>query len=314
MNNRDVLNSLCKNVEKVIIGKDDVVKKIVLALISGGHVLIEDVPGVGKTTVASSLAKSLNSSFSRIQFTADIMPSDITGFSIYNPKTGDFTFKKGAIMSNFVLADEINRTTPKTQASLLEAMEEGQVTVDGKAFKLPQPFMVLATQNPIEYIGPYPLPEAQLDRFFMKLSLGYPGKEEEKAILSRHGKGNPLAEIMPVAEGATIIAIRKEVEDVFVHALIEDYIISIIEKTRNHPRITLGCSPRASLALYKGAQANAYMSGRDFVIPDDVKSVAEDILSHRLILKHEYRSAKNAERAVIAEILKLVLVPAIDKK
>lgn len=314
MTGGQLINAIIDNVEKAIIGKRDIIEKVIIALISDGHILIEDVPGVGKTSLVAALARSLDCNFSRIQFTADIMPSDITGFSVYNPKSGDFTFKPGAVMSQFVLADEINRTTPKTQASLLEAMEERQVTVDGTTYKLPSPFMVLATQNPLEHLGTYPLPEAELDRFFMKISIGYPTLGEEIEILKQHKTENPIENISAIAGARDIAALQKMVRDLYVHPLICEYIVKIVAETRNHPKISLGASPRASLCLYRAAQARALMNDRKFVLPDDVKACAADVVAHRLTLKYEYRAVKDADRAVIGEILKAVPVPTVEKQ
>lgn len=314
MTGGQLIKSIIDNIEKAIVGKRDIIEKVVLCLISDGHILIEDVPGVGKTSIVAALSRSLDCDFSRIQFTADIMPSDITGFSVYNPKSGDFTFKKGAVMSQFVLADEINRTTPKTQASLLEAMEERQVTVDGTTYKLPSPFMVLATQNPLEHLGTYPLPEAELDRFFMKISIGYPTPQEEIEILNQHKTESPINKLSPVATDRDILTLQRLVKDIFVHPVICDYIVNIVGETRNHQKVTLGASPRASLSLYRAAQARALMNDRKFVLPDDVKACAADVIAHRLVLKYEYRSAKDADRAVVNEILRLVPVPTVEKK
>ena len=255
---QEFLEKIIENVEKVIVGKRDVIELTIIALICNGHVLIEDVPGVGKTSLVSALAKSLNASFKRIQFTPDVLPSDITGFSIYNQKTGEFEFKPGAIMSQIILADEINRTSPKTQASLLEVMEENQVTVDGVTYPLPKPFMVLATQNPVEYLGTYPLPEAELDRFFMKFSIGYPTNYEEERILKNFQKENPLEELRTVADYNEILEIQRQVKEVYVDPLIISYIVNIVNETRRHPDLILGASPRGSLSLFKAAQGWAF--------------------------------------------------------
>lgn len=314
MDTKQLLTAIVDNIEQVIVGKREIVEKVVMALIADGHILIEDVPGVGKTSLVAALSKTLNCSFNRIQFTADIMPSDITGFSVYNQKSGSFDFKPGAVMSQFVLADEINRASPKTQASLLEAMEERQVTVDGKTYQLKKPFMVLATQNPIDYLGTYPLPEAQLDRFFMKISIGYPSPKQERRILERFSKGSPLAEVKPIADGEDVLRLQQEVKKVFVHPAISEYIVSLVNATRNSKKIVLGGSPRASLALFRASQARAMMQGRDFVVPDDVKYIAGDVLAHRIVLRHEYRGEVNANEAVIAELLERVAIPQVEKK
>ncbi len=291
------------NIEKVIIGKREVVELVVTALIADGHILIEDVPGIGKTSLVSALAKSLGLKFKRIQFTPDILPSDITGFSMYNMKTGEFEYRAGNIMSNIILADEINRTSPKTQASMLEVMEERQVTVDGVTYPIPNPFMVLATQNPVEYLGTYPLPEAQLDRFLMKISIGYPTLSMEKKILEIYREGNPMSELKQVADGQMIIDIREAVRKITVNEKINEYIVKIVSASRVHAQAKLGCSPRAALFLMKAAQARAFMEGRTFVIPDDVKGLASSVLSHRLVLTQEARLKGVLNSDIINEVL-----------
>ncbi len=301
------------NVEKVIIGKRHVIENAVIALLCKGHILIEDVPGVGKTSLASAIAKSIHCSFKRIQFTPDVLPSDITGFSMYNQKTGEFEYMPGAIMSNMILADEINRTTPKTQASLLEVMEEGQVTVDGTTYSVPQPFMVLATQNPIEYTGTYPLPEAQIDRFFMKISIGYPTPQQESRILYEYLIDNPLDSLSPVAEAGNIIKLQDYIKTVYIDRSIHDYIVEIIGRTRSHDEVTLGSSPRGSLSLLRASQAHAFYNGRDFVIPEDVKKMACPVLSHRLILKQEAKIKNVSSEDIIQMIMEDVLVPVVSK-
>lgn len=312
-----LMRKIVENIENVIIGKRTSIELILMSLICDGHVLIEDVPGVGKTTLVSSLAKSVDASFKRIQFTPDILPSDITGFTMYNQKECAFEFHPGSIMSNIILADEINRTSPKTQASLLEVMEEKQVTVDGKTYYVPKPFMVLATQNPIEYLGTYPLPEAQLDRFFMKVSIGYPSKEEESSILSRFQTSNPVQTLTPVATGKDIALIQDKVKQIFVDKTISDYIVEIVAKTRSHADINLGASPRGSLSLFRAAQAWAFYNERNFVLPEDVKYMAVPVLSHRIVLKQEARLKKISAEEIIRTILqslKLTLVENYDKK
>lgn len=290
MNRLDSLPArIVENMEKVIIGKKEVIELVVTALIADGHILIEDVPGIGKTSMVSALARSLGLKFKRIQFTPDILPSDITGFSMYNMKTGEFEYRPGNIMSNLILADEINRTSPKTQASMLEVMEERQVTVDGVTYPIPEPFMVLATQNPVEYLGTYPLPEAQLDRFLMKISIGYPERRMEKKILEIYRNQNPIASLEQVADAEMILEIRSAVREITVHERINDYIISLVTGTREHEGVKLGCSPRAALFLMKTAQARAYMEGRSFVSPDDVKKLAVAVLSHRIVVNQEAR-------------------------
>ncbi len=307
------LKNIIDNVENVIVGKRYAIELAVVALICGGHVLIEDVPGVGKTSLVSALAKSLNASFRRIQFTPDVLPSDITGFSIYNQKTGDFEYRPGAIMSQIILADEINRTSPKTQASLLEVMEEGQVTVDGITYKMPKPFMVLATQNPVEYLGTYPLPEAQIDRFFMKISIGYPTNTEESYILSKFQLSNPLEKLLPVAESSDIIALQEEIKNVHMDKTLSNYIVDIVSQTRKHPDVTLGSSPRGSLSLFRASQAWAYYSGRNYVLPDDIKKMVIPVLSHRLILKQEAKLKKINPEEILNSIVARINVPVVSQ-
>jgi len=306
-----LINQIINNIEKVIIGKREVVELCVIALICNGHVLIEDVPGVGKTSLASSIARSIDCTFKRIQFTPDILPSDITGFSIYNQKTNEFEYRPGLIMSQIILADEINRTSPKTQASLLEVMEENQVTVDGVTYKIPRPFMVLATQNPVEYLGTFPLPEAQLDRFFMKVSLGYPSQSDESQILSRFKNGNPLDSLCSVATSADIINIQEKVKEIYVDESLNDYIVNLVAQTRNNPDLMLGSSPRGSISLLRASQAWALYNGRDYVIPDDIKKMAIPVLSHRLILKQEAKLKKVSPADIIDKILNNTNVPVV---
>jgi len=306
--------TICKivdNVEKIIVGKRRSVELVVCALICGGHVLVEDVPGVGKTSLVSAVSKSLDCSFNRIQFTPDILPSDITGFSMYNQKTGEFEYKRGAIMSNIILADEINRAFPKTQSSLLEVMEENQVTVDGVTYKVPSPFMVLATQNPVEYLGTNPLPEAQLDRFFMRITLGYPSPKEEIAILSRFRKDDPMSALTPVSNAAEILELQTMVRNIYADIKVENYVVGIVNHTRGSDEALLGGSPRASLNLMRAAQAWALYDGRDYVLPDDIQEMAESVLSHRIILKQDARMRKVAQADIIAAAIKNVAAPVI---
>jgi MoxR-like ATPase len=305
------MRELIRSVEQVIIGKRRAVELIVNALACRGHVLIEDVPGVGKTSLAAALAKSCACTFKRVQFTPDIMPGDITGFSIYNPKNGDFDYRPGAVMSQFVLADEINRASPKTQSSLLEVMEENQVTVDGVTYPVPEPFMVLATQNPVEYLGTYPLPEAQLDRFFLRVTLGYPNPHDESKMLSRFKSASPLNTLRAVADAGQIIAMQQAVDAVYVDTIINSYIVDISRCTRVMEDVMLGASPRASLYLYKSAQAWALYQGREHVIPDDIISMAPHVLTHRILLKQESRIKKLAASDVIRRALEVVRVPSI---
>ena len=304
---QNVLIAIVENIEKVIIGKRWPIELVVTAMAGGGHVLIEDIPGVGKTSLVHALARSVSCGFRRIQFTPDTMPTDITGFSVYNPKTEEFEFRPGAVMSNFILADEINRATPKTQASLLEIMEENQVTVDTRTYRLDQPFMVLATQNPIEYLGTYPLPEAQIDRFSLKISMGYPGRDEEVRIISMDNAGRES--LGPVATGQDILDVRQAAEQVFVDPSVRQYIVDITSATRSHPDVQLGASPRGSIALYRLSQAFALLRGRRYVIPDDVKQLAPYVLAHRLILRNEARIARKSAADIVGGILEATAVP-----
>ena len=306
------IKKIIENVEKVIVGKRTAVELATISLLCNGHVLIEDVPGVGKTSLVSALAKSINASFRRIQFTPDVLPSDITGFSVYNQKTCEFEYRPGAIMSQFILADEINRTSPKTQASLLEVMAEHQVTVDGVTYKVPEPFMVLATQNPVEYLGTYPLPEAQIDRFFMKISIGYPTNSEESFILEKYQLSDPLGTLQPVADSNDIVSIQEEIKNVHVDKSLSDYIVNIVSLTRQHPDITLGASPRGSLSLFRASQAWAYYNNRNYVIPDDIKNMAVPVLAHRLVLKQEAKLKKVNPEDLVRTIIERVRVPVID--
>jgi MoxR-like ATPase len=312
INNSALLKKIADNVENVIVGKRNAIELTIISLICNGHVLLEDVPGVGKTSLVSSLAKSISSSFKRIQFTPDVLPSDITGFSIYNQKTGEFEFRSGAANCNILLADEINRTSPKTQSSLLEVMEENQVTVDGTTYKLPKPFMVLATQNPIEYIGTYPLPEAQMDRFFIKISLGYPQQGEEVYILSRFLGDNPLDTLQPVADSQDILQIQNDVKNVYIDKTLKNYVVDIVNQTRKNQYISLGASPRGSLATCRAAQAWAYFNGRDYVLPEDIKKMLIPTLSHRLVLKQEAKLKKMSAVDILTSIIEKVYIPLVD--
>ena len=307
--NQDI-QKLTASIGTVIVGKEQVIRCVVAGLLCGGHILIEDVPGVGKTQLAAALSRSVGGSFNRIQLTPDVMPSDITGFSMVNQTNFELEYRPGAAMCNFLLADEINRASPKVQSALLEVMEEHQISIDGVTHKLPQPFMVLATQNPVETYGTYHLPEAQMDRFFMRVSMGYPSEEEEMQILSRTERRNPLENITEAAlHTEDILALQKKVEDVFVSDAVKHYILQIVGATRQHDALTLGASPRGSIALYKAAKANAFLSGRDFVLPDDVKGMAESVLAHRLILSPKGKSQLGDTRKVIADVLNTVPVP-----
>jgi MoxR-like ATPase len=314
MNNyQDEISAIIKSVESVIIGKRKVIEKVIAALISGGHILLEDVPGVGKTVMVRALAKSLGCSFKRIQFTPDLLPSDVTGVSVFNQKLGDFEFKVGPIMNQIVLADEINRTSPKTQSSLLEVLEEHQVTVDGRTYRLDEPFMVLATENPIEYEGTFPLPEAQLDRFMMKISVGYPDFKDEKAMLRRFKTDNPINFIKPVVSADDIIDMQKYVKGIYVDESIDDYIVGIVDATRKSDDIQLGASPRGSLSLFRVAQAWAVIKGREYVLPDDVKELAKDVLGHRIIIKPEVKLRGLTSEDVLTNILRQVHIPVVRR-
>ncbi|OPJ59380.1 AAA family ATPase [Clostridium oryzae] len=308
---QNLIEKILYNVEKVIIGKREVTKNILKGMMAGGHILIEDVPGVGKTTLVKALAKTLDLTYSRIQFTPDLLPSDITGISIYNQKEMKFEFKKGPVFSNIVLADEINRTSPKTQSALLEVMEEAQISEGVNTYILDKPFFVLATENPIEYEGTYVLPEAQLDRFIMKISIGYPDRYSEEKILEIYSKEQPMEELSAVASGEDIKVMQQAVRDTMVHKEINSYIVNIAEATRKSEFLNIGISTRAALSLLKIAQAEAVINGRNYVIPEDVKSNAVRVLSHRLTLSSEARANDYLNESIIEEILKHVEVPRI---
>lgn len=307
----NILQRIVDNVENVIIGKRETVELVVISLACNGHVLIEDIPGVGKTSLVSALAKSINASFKRIQFTPDILPSDITGFTMFNQKTREFEYRHGSIMSQIILADEINRTSPKTQASLLEVMEENQVTVDGTTYKVPKPFMVLATQNPIEYLGTYPLPEAQLDRFFMKISIGYPKNEDESRILANLQYENPLNNLSFVADSSDIIWVQEEIKKIHLDESLRNYIVAIVEKTRNHPDVVIGSSIRGSISLFRAAQAWAFYNSRNYVIPDDIIKMMVPVLSHRLVLSQGAKLRKIGPEDILKDIVQSVRVPMV---
>jgi MoxR-like ATPase len=307
---RDVAERVIANVESVIVGKRGEVELALIALLCQGHVLIEDVPGVGKTVMAKALAKSVGCTFRRIQFTPDLLPSDVTGVSIYNQKSEEFEFRSGPIVAQVVLADEINRATPKTQSALLECMEERQVTVDGVTHVLPNPFIVLATQNPIEYEGTFPLPEAQLDRFLLRINLGYPSKADEIAVLARQQVRHPIESLGAVIDAADLVQLQQAVrEQIYVDPLIGEYVVALVGETRNHPDVYLGASPRGSLALYRTAQARAALAGRDYVLPDDVKALAVATLGHRLIVNPGARIKHTESATIVNEILDGVPVP-----
>lgn len=304
-----LLKQIVSNVERVIIGKREAVELSLCSMLCRGHVLIEDMPGVGKTSLVAAVAKSFDCSFRRIQFTPDILPSDITGFSMYNQKSGEFEYRAGAVMAQIILADEINRTSPKTQSSLLEVMEERQVTVDGQTHAAPKPFIVFATQNPIEYLGTYPLPEAQLDRFFMRISLGYPGVAEECQMLERFKEKDPLKTLLPIANERHLLAMQDAVRRIYVDTRVNSYIVSIVRKTRDDSSVALGASPRASLALFRAAQSWALYQERDYVVPDDVMKMAEPILAHRLVLKQDAKLQQQSVSDIVARVIEGTKVP-----
>lgn len=314
MANREKLQALIDNIGKVVVGKREVAELLTCALLCRGHVLIEDVPGVGKTSLALALARSVGLSFRRIQFTPDVMPSDITGYTMFDQKKNDYSYHIGLIMSQIVLADEINRASPKTQSSLLEAMEERRVTVDGRTYRLPEPFMLLATQNPIDLHGTYPLPEAQLDRFMLKVRVGYPEKDEEKTILSMHmANFAPLDKLTPVISDAELAELQDAVREVSVKPELLSYMVNLASATRYHRDLALGVSPRGTIALMQAAQAAAYMDGRDYVCPDDITRMIPFVLAHRLVLKKEAIIAGRSTTSILAGIVSDVAVPTLGK-
>lgn len=306
---QDVARRLVENIERVIFGKREAVELAVIGLLAQGHLLIEDVPGVGKTMLAKAMARSIGGTFRRIQFTPDMLPSDITGVSIFNPGTRAFEFRPGPIMANIVLADEINRATPKTQAALLEAMEERQVSVDGVTYALPQPFLVLATQNPIEYEGTFPLPEAELDRFMLRIRLGYPSRKDELAILEAQQFRHPIETLEQVVQLEELRRAQEEIRGVHVSTEVKGYLLEIVERTREHPDLYLGSSPRGALALFRTAQARAVLRGREYVLPDDVKALVLPCLAHRLILNPEARMREITPEQILVELMNRVPVP-----
>ncbi len=298
-----------ENVGRVIVGKEEVVELALIALLCEGHLLIEDVPGIGKTTLAKALARSLDCQFSRIQFTPDLLPSDVTGISFFNQRTQSFEFRAGPVFAQIVLADEINRATPRTQSALLEAMQERQVTIDGQTYALPRPFMVLATQNPIELEGTFPLPEAQVDRFLMRIALGYPDEQEENAILRRFERDDPLERLTPVAGAEQVLEAQAAVRQVHVEDSVREYMVRVVRATREHEAVALGVSPRGTLALFHTAQALAALRGRHFVIPDDVKTLVPHVLTHRIIISQRVRLRGRTPAEVLQEIVEAVPVP-----
>ena len=304
-----ILSALKQNIARVVVGKEDVVELLLTALLCEGHILIEDVPGVGKTTLCSALARSLSCSFKRIQFTPDITPSDITGYTVPS-MTGEMQYRPGAILSQIVLADEINRTSPKTQSALLEVMEERQVTVDGVTYPLSRPFMVLATQNPVDFVGTYPLPEAQMDRFFMRISIGYPSVEDEMDILERYcGEAVPMQQIGAVCSGEDVLSMVRQVKNTYASPEVRAYIASICAATRNTPYLTLGASTRAAIALLRASQGNALLCARDYVIPEDVQRMADPVLCHRFVLSADARMRGYSEAQVLSELMPAVRIP-----
>ena len=300
---------IVQEVERVIVGKDETLKKAVLTLLCNGHLLIEDIPGVGKTTLAKALAKSIGGEFRRVQFTPDILPGDVTGTSVFNQRDAEFSFRPGPIFSNVVLVDEINRATPKTQSALLEAMEERTVTVDGETRRLPRPFFVIATQNSVEMTGTYPLPEAQLDRFFGRVSLGYPSRESEIDILSRQQVSHPIELVSTIIQPEELIELQNEVRDVFVHETIRAYIVDLVRATRESPHLLMGTSPRGTLHLMRAGQAQAAMNGSEFVRPDDIKATAELVLAHRVLPRAEARARGETAEDLIRKVVETVRAP-----
>ena len=305
----EIGKKIIENISRVIVGKDDSLELLMVALLADGHVLLEDVPGVGKTLITKCLAKSIRGSFKRIQFTPDLLPADITGFNVYDQKSGQFKFQAGPVLTNILLADEINRAIPRTQSSLLESMEERQVTIDGKTYPLPKPFLVLATQNPIELEGTFPLPEAQLDRFLLKISLGYPSKAEEMAILERFQKDDPLISLEPVADPEQLTHMQQRRKEIRISTPIREYITDIVVATRHHESLRFGSSPRGSLGLMRAAQGLAALRGRSFVLPDDIKELILPVLGHRIILSEKGKLSGESPEHILEEIISRIPVP-----
>lgn len=303
------LNAVISNVSKVVVGKEHVLEQLLIALLASGHIILEDVPGTGKTLLAKTLAKTLDCEVRRIQFTADLLPSDVTGINFYNQQTGGFELRQGPAFTNILLADELNRATPRTQSALLECMEERQVTIDGRTYPLEAPFLVIATQNPIDNHGTFPLPEAQLDRFMLNVSMGYPSADEEQAILRRFTSGDPLQTLAPVIGKADIASLRRQAAAVHASDAVVQYILAIVTATRNHADIAYGVSPRGSLQLVKAAQARAVLRGRDFVVPDDVKALVGPVFAHRIVMRDAFRGEGSRARGVLDRLLAEVEVP-----
>lgn len=310
MNNQRI-QSIKQNISKVIVGREDTVDLLLTALLSHGHVLLEDVPGTGKTMLAKAMAGSMDLAFSRVQFTPDLLPSDITGLNYFDQKESRFVLRKGPVFTHILLADEINRATPRTQSSLLEAMEEHQVTIDGDTYVLKQPFFVIATQNPVETAGTYPLPEAQLDRFLMQISMGYPEKEEELAILDRFDSENPLDALTPVCTSDDLAALKQAAQEIYVHPVLKDYLVDLVHATRHDSQIINGVSPRGSLALFRAVKAYAFLKGRDFVVPEDIKTLAVPVLAHRLTCVRTFGLSSEG-RQIMERLLSTVTLPTED--